>query len=147
MEYEHKLDKIFTAPKRSDSLDADWSAQKASGFPSPAQNHQSSSLSLDELVAPNASSTYYCRVAGDAMQAEGIFAGDLLVVDSSLTPVNGQLVVAVLFGELVIRRLQVNKQGQWLVAADSATYPPINLAAYTQDNVFWGVVTWVVHPT
>ncbi|SFX51159.1 LexA family protein [Marinospirillum alkaliphilum] len=118
----------------------------ASGFPSPAAGYEGAVLSLDQHLVPRPSATYFCRVAGDAMTAAGIHDGDLLVVDASLTPTHDQVVVAILFGEFVVRRLQVQGHKRWLVAESvQQSPPPMDVSRHETDSLFWGVVTWVLH--
>lgn len=121
-------------------------APAGSGFPSPAAGHEESSLSLDQHLVPHPSSTYFCRVSGNAMTAAGIHNDDLLVVDASLTPTHGRVVVAVVFGELVVRRLHIQPGGRWLHAESLHETPsPLDISRHDDDSLFWGVVTWVLH--
>ncbi len=118
----------------------------ASGFPSPGQDFAGHTLSLDQHLVPRPSSTYFCRVKGQAMLDAGIQDGDLLVVDSSITPKNQQIVVAVMLGELLVRRFYEKKGRAWLLAdSKQASHPPIEITQLDDQQRFWGVVTWVLH--
>ena len=77
----------------------------AAGFPSPALDGREEGFSLDAHVIKHPEYTFIVTVAGDSMEGAGIFHGDWLVVDSSLTPEDGDVVVAVLDGELTVKRL------------------------------------------
>nr|WP_052163042.1 MULTISPECIES: S24 family peptidase [Pseudomonadaceae] len=66
----------------------------ASGFPSPAEDHIEATLSLDELCIRHPAATHLLRAAGDSMQGAGIFVGDVLMVDRSIEPHAGRIVVA-----------------------------------------------------
>ena len=139
------INQTFTALSRNASTEINASTEMT-GFPSPAGGREASSLSLDKYLAPRPSSTYYCRVVGDAMKNAGINDGDLLVVDSSLNPTHNKVVVAILFGEMIVRRLIINPKGSWLVAESSnSVYQPANISRYDHGTLFWGVVTWVLH--
>lgn len=139
------IDQTFTAVLGT-AYAGDSDSPDATGFPSPAAGTEASALSLDKYLAPRPSSTYYCRVVGDAMQGAGVSDGALLVVDSSLNPSNGKIVVAILFGEMIVRRLVINITGSWLIAESSnSVYQPINISRYDHGTLFWGVVTWVMH--
>jgi len=139
------INETFTALPRNASTEMNISSEMT-GFPSPAGGREASSLSLDKYLAPHPSSTYYCRVVGDAMKNAGISDGDLLVVDSSLNPTHNKVVVAILFGEMIVRRLVINNTGHWLVAESSnSVYQPVNISRYDHGTLFWGVVTWVLH--
>ncbi|WP_114418815.1 LexA family protein [Marinospirillum perlucidum] len=121
-------------------------SRNASGFPSPAQDFSGQALSLDRHLVRRPSATYFCRVSGDAMQGAGIHDGDLLVVDSSLNPRHEQVVVALLFGELVVRRLHKVAQAAWLLAENPGqSYQPVEITDLDTSQIFWGVVTWVLH--
>lgn len=113
------------------------------GFPSPADDFVERRLSLDDHLIRNPESTFLIRVAGDALAADGIHDGDLLVVDRALPPVAGSLVVAVVAGEFALRRLGRDAGDRLtLAAADaSASEPP----PAAEDLALWGVARWVVH--
>lgn len=76
-----------------------YSSHVAAGFPSPAEDHVDRSLDLNEHLIPHPSSTYFARACGDSMQDMGIYSGDLLVVDRSLTAEQGDTVIASIDGE------------------------------------------------
>ena len=100
---------------------------EAVGFPSPAADYTELGISLDRSLIEHPEATFFFRAAGSAMEEAGIFDGDLLVVDRSITPAPGHLVVAVADGEFVIRR------SRELSAGDFA------------EVSVWGVVRWAIH--
>ncbi|SFB88750.1 DNA polymerase V [Marinospirillum celere] len=139
------VEEIFASLK-SEAPEKAAPKARTSGFPSPAEDFAGQTLSLDKHLVRRPAATYFCRVAGDAMQAAGIHDGDLLVVDSSLTPQHEQVVVALLFGDLVVRRLHKSPTAAWLVAESPAGgYPPVEITQLDAAELFWGVVTWVLH--
>lgn len=75
------------------------------GFASPADDYIEGRLSLDALLIQNKDATFFFRAKGDSMVDAGIFDGDLLVVDKSLPSTSGSIVIAVIDGELTVRRL------------------------------------------
>ena len=79
------------------------------GFPSPAYDYSKSSLSLNELLIRNKSSTFMIRVEGDSMTGAGILDGDYLLVDSSLEPQDHDIVIANLNGEFTVKELRTGK--------------------------------------
>jgi len=99
-----------------------YSTRVQAGFPSPADDYLEGSLDLNEHLISHPAATFYCRVCGDSMTGVGIFDGDLLIVDRALTPRNGDVVLAVLDGELTCKIL--DNQGRQLLAANRR-YPPI----------------------
>ena len=98
---------------------------------------------LNELLIRNRSATYLFRMKGDAMQEAGIFDGDILVVDRSLKLAEGKIIVAILNGELLVRRFHRNFFSAFLTPENNR-YKPINLAEFS-DFVVWGVVVHSIH--
>ena len=98
---------------------------------------------LNELLIRNKSATYLFRMKGDAMQEAGIFDGDILVVDRSLKLAEGKIIVAILNGELLVRRFHRNFSSAFLIPENNR-YKPINLAEFS-DFVVWGVVVHSIH--
>ncbi|HHN0155130.1 TPA: LexA family protein [Pseudomonas aeruginosa] len=115
----------------------------AAGFPSPAEDHIEASLSLDELCVVHPAATFFLRVVGDSMTGLGIFDGDILVVDRSITPRAGTVVVAVVNGEFTCKQLAYEHGTPVLRAANKA-YPDIRLRDGEDLEVF-GVVTRCIH--
>ena len=113
------------------------------GFPSPADDYMEGSLDLNEHVVKHPAATYFVRASGDSMTGAGIFDGDLLVVDRSLEPVHGKVVIAEVDGQLTVKRL-FKLQGRFLLQAENGSYPPIELQE-GNEVVVWGVVTHVLH--
>lgn len=113
------------------------------GFPSPADDYMEGSLDLNEHVIKHPSATYFVRASGDSMNGAGIFNGDLLVVDRSLEPVHGKVVIAEVNGQLAVKRL-LKSQDRFSLQSENASYPPIELQE-GNEVVVWGVVTHVLH--
>jgi len=114
----------------------------SAGFPSPADDYIETALDLNTYLIRNPPATFMVKVSGDSMTGAGINDGDVLVVDRSEQPTHGRIVVAVLDGELTVKRL-VMKGGQTLLAPENPRYQAIAVAA-EQDLHVWGVVTGVV---
>ena len=83
----------------------------AAGFPSPAQDYFDGSLDLNDHLIRDKTSTFIVRVSGESMTGAGISDGDELVVDRSLTPTHGSVVIAILDGELTVKRLELSPGG------------------------------------
>lgn len=113
------------------------------GYPSPADNYVEKALDLNELVVQRPAATFYVKVQGDSMQQAGIFSGDILVVDRSLTAHHKSIIVAVLDGEFTVKRLMIAESGITLFAENPA-YAPIKVSEASQFEI-WGVVTYVIH--
>lgn len=109
------------------------------GFASPADDYLEGRLSLDALLIQNRDSTFFVRAKGDSMSGAGVFDGDLLVVDKSLTPASGSIVIAVIDGELTVRRL-TERDGSVVLQPENSAYKEIELKE-GQELQVWGVVT------
>lgn len=115
----------------------------AAGFPSPADDYVEMHLDLNEHIVKHPAATFFVRVDGESMRDAGIFSGDLLVVDRSLTPSHGKIVVAVVDGEFTVKRILI-KEGQIFLAPENPAYKPLKVNQDSQFQV-WGVVTYVIH--
>jgi DNA polymerase V len=115
----------------------------AAGFPSAAEDFVEGKLDLNELLVKRPAATFYVKVAGESMRDAGIFPGDLLVVDRGESPRHGHVVVAVVNGELTVKRLYRKDKIIRLDAANPA-FPNIEIAGETELAV-WGVVRANVH--
>lgn len=111
------------------------------GFPSPAQDYVEQRIDLNNLLVSHPSSTYFIKVSGDSMIEGGIHDGDMLIVDSSVKPVHGDVVVAALDGEFTVKQLRLRPYLH-LKPMNSA-HAIISIADADQFEVF-GVVLHVV---
>lgn len=115
----------------------------AAGFPSPADDEMESSLDLNELLIKHPTATFFLRVSGSSMINAGIHDNDILIVDRSIEPGDGKIVIAAVNGELTVKRLY--KRGKELqLLAENDAYAPIKITDGTELHI-WGVVTSVIH--
>ncbi|MDD3313590.1 translesion error-prone DNA polymerase V autoproteolytic subunit [Pseudodesulfovibrio sp.] len=114
----------------------------SAGFPSPADDYVETALDLNRYLVANPAATFMVRVGGDSMVDAGILDGDVLVVDRSREPLPGRIVVAVLDGELTVKRL-CRLQGRIFLAPENSAYRPIEVRE-DQELTVWGVVTGVI---
>lgn len=115
----------------------------AAGFPSPADDYVETRLDLNQLLVRNRSATFFLRVKGDSMVNAGIHDGDIIVVDRSLEAADRSVVVAVIDGELTVKRLRLC-DGRAELHAENPDYAPIRPGT-GQELTIWGVVTGAVH--
>lgn len=113
------------------------------GFPSPAQDYATADINLNEHLLPNPNSSYLMRVRGDSMTGAGIWDGDEIVVDRSIRPRSGDVVVAVVDGEMTVKTL-VFQGDQVVLKAENPDHPDLPLPELADLRV-WGVVTFVLH--
>jgi DNA polymerase V len=120
----------------------------SAGFPSPAADYVEGKLDLNERLIARPAATFILRVSGDSLRRAGIHSGDLAIVDRSIKPRSGQIVVAALNGELVIKRLRRRGRQAWLESdSDDPGYRPIEIGEDSGLEI-WGVVTHTIrdHP-
>lgn len=115
------------------------------GFPSPADDYLDNRLSLDELLVSNQSATFFARVTGHSMDGASIHDGDILVIDRSLHPLEGDVVVASIDGEFTVKRYEL-RQGRPCLVPENPKFPVIELSE-ENDVRLWGVVTSIIHQT
>jgi DNA polymerase V len=125
-----------SAKKGSFSL---YQSQPAAGFPAPGDDLVEKSLDLNDLLVQNETATFFVKVAGDSMEGAKIFDGDILVVDRSIEVKPGHIVVAAVYGDLVVKRIV--KQGTSLaLISENQDYKPI-IIDDLEGCFVWGVVT------
>ncbi len=84
------------------------------------------------------------RVNGNAMMGAGIYNGDVVIVDRSIIARNGSVIIAVLNGEMLIRRLQILENRKKLLVPETKKLSTIEINDESSFDV-WGVVTYVIH--
>lgn len=115
----------------------------AAGFPSPADDYLERYLDLHKHLVRNQAATFFLHATGDSMLEAGIHEGDLLVVDRSVEPTPGAVVIAAVGGELTVKRLLFRKE-RTILAPANPEYAEIDITG--RDDVhIWGVVTYAVH--
>ena len=112
------------------------------GFPSPAQDYMGDSIDLNRELVRHPATTFYARAVGESMKGCGIDDGDLLVIDQSIEPHDGDIVVAFVDGEFTLKKVKLEPGGDclWLMPAND-DYSPIKVTA-ENHFVVWGVLTY-----
>ncbi|MCA1815415.1 MAG: translesion error-prone DNA polymerase V autoproteolytic subunit [Acidobacteria bacterium] len=118
-------------------------ASVSAGFPSPAEDYIEGRLDLNRHLIKHPAATFFVRVAGDSMIGSGIHPGDILVVDRAVEPQDGNVIIAVLDGELTVKRISQRGRRLYLVP-DNCRYQPLEILEEMEFEV-WGVVTAVIH--
>lgn len=121
-----------------------FSSRISAGFASPADDDIETRLDLNLHLVKNPSNTFFLRVEGDSMIGAGIHEGDLLVVDSSIEPSDGKIVIASVNGEVTVKRLTIGVNKTVTLCPENKNYPYMVVEPET-DFKIWGVVTSVVH--
>ena len=117
------------------------------GFPSPAADHTGERIDLAREMTPNPDTTFYAHVEGDSMRDAGILDGDVVVVDRSLEPKNGDFIIAYIDGEYTLKEFKMDPSGAcaWLIP-HNPDFQPIRVDKDSNFSV-WGVVTYAIHKT
>jgi len=113
------------------------------GFPSPAEDYIEPKLDLNSHLVKHPAATFFVKVAGDSMIDAGIHPGDILIVDRSLEPADKKVVIAVVDGDLTVKRIRM-KDAKVFLAPENGNYAPIQLEGGMNVEI-WGVVTNVIH--
>ena len=113
------------------------------GFPSPAQDHLDESIDLNRDIIHHKESTFYARGVGDSLRDANVTEGDILVIDKSLMPGDGDMAVCYLNGEFTLKFVRKRRDGVFLCPANPA-YSEIRVASEDDFRV-WGVVTYIIH--
>ncbi len=111
----------------------------ATGFASPADDFLENPLDLNQFLVRNPAATFFFRYEGEEFQLADIKDGDILVVDRSVTPGGGDLVVAVCGGEFLLREFKRKGKKIYLVGDEAIEDP-----ALCGDFEIWGVVTAII---
>jgi DNA polymerase V len=116
----------------------------ATGFGAAADDYMERGIDLNEQLIRNKPATFFMRVSGDSMTGAGIFNGDTVIVDRSIKAANGKVVIAILNGEMLIRRFEKTFSRIRLVP-ETPRLSPIDVDLSGADFSIWGVVTYVIH--
>ena len=113
----------------------------ATGFGAAADDYAERGIDLNEQLIKNKPATFFMRVNSDAMTGHGIHLGDVIIVDRSLEAKNGKIVIAVVDGELLIRKVEITETKTLLLCANKK----LTAIDVTNNLKLWGVVTYVIH--
>ncbi len=137
------MDKIFKPDESSSVCCPFFMSAVEAGFPSPAEDYIEGSLDLNKHLIKHPAATFFVRVSGDSMINAGIYPGDILIVDRSLEATDKKIVIAVIDGELTVKRLKYRDDLLFLEPENDA-YLPIKITKEMSFEV-WGVVSNVIH--
>ncbi|SDX44106.1 SOS response UmuD protein. Serine peptidase. MEROPS family S24 [Hydrobacter penzbergensis] len=115
----------------------------ATGFGAAADDYMERGIDLNEQLIHNKPATFFFRMNSDAMIGAGIYSGDTLIVDRSLKATTGKVIVAIVNGELLVRRLHTHIKGIALIA-ENKRYGDILIDEFSNYAV-WGVVVYSIH--
>ena len=135
----------YNAAYRGSKRFSQWNVEhaNATGFGAAADDYMERGIDLNEQLIRNKPATFIMKVSGEAMIDAGIFNGDIVIVDRSLKAVNGKIVIAVLNGEMLIRRLEKTFNKIRLIP-ETRKLSPIDVDLSAADFSIWGVVTYCI---
>ena len=113
----------------------------AAGVPSAAKEYSEKTLDLNERWIKGPAATFFVRVEGDSMVQAGIYAGDILVVDRSVTAEHRDTVIVAIHGEMTVKELELRPKVR--LVPRNPDYPVIEIPEGTALDIF-GVVTNVI---
>jgi len=140
MEVENFFGTSYTGTKRFTQQQV--VTANATGFGAAADDYSERGIDLNEQLIRNKPATFFMRVTGISMINAGIFDGDIVIVDRSLKPQNGKIVIAVIDGEMLIRRLELTMNKMRLVP-ETPKLATIDVSEFS-DFKIWGVVSCVI---
>ena len=114
------------------------------GFGSLTTGYEDIGLSLDQHLIDHPSSTYFMIAKGETSLQKDIASEDILIIDKSLDPKNGSVVVACIHGEFSLRKFIKEKGDTFLVTLDSSNSRSLKITG-DEDSYLEGVVTHVIH--
>ena len=140
-----EVEKFFAAGYRGSKefKQLDVPTANATGFGAAADDYMERGIDLNEQLIRNKPATYFMRVSGNSMINACIHDGDIIIVDRSVKPVNGKIVIAVVDGEMIIRRF-VKTMNSLKLVPETPKLSAIDVNEFS-DLVIWGVVTYVIH--
>ena len=115
----------------------------AAGFPSPAEDYIEEKLDLNKYLIKHPPATFFVRVTGESMIGAGIHPGDILIVDRAIEPADKKVVIAVIEGEFMVKRIRIIQDNVFLMP-ENENFKPIEIEKEMNFEV-WGVVTNVIH--
>ncbi|MFT3742436.1 MAG: translesion error-prone DNA polymerase V autoproteolytic subunit [Gammaproteobacteria bacterium] len=116
------------------------------GFPAPTDDTVDRSLDLNELLIQHPAATFFVRVNGHSMIDANIFDQDILIVDRSVEPTHGKIVVAAVESAMTVKRLHIGKNNHIYLMPENPNFTPITVDP-EQGVYIWGVVTHIIHAT
>ena len=140
MDVENFLGSSYAGSKNYSQQDVQTA--NASGFGAAADDYMERGIDLNEQLIRNKPATFFMKMNGSSMINAGIFDGDILIVDRSVKPVNGKIVIAVIDGEMLIRRYErtINKLR---LIPETPKLSPIEVSEFS-DFKIWGVVVHLI---
>ena len=139
-----EVEKFFGTAYSGSKVYKQWDVPvaNATGFGAAADDYMERGIDLNEQLIRNKPATFFMKVSGSSMINAGIFDGDIVIVDRSVKPVNGKIVIAVIDGEMLIRRYE-KTLNKLLLIPETPKLSPIDVSEFC-DFKIWGVVAHII---
>ncbi len=111
----------------------------SAGFPSPAEDFKDRDLEINVFLISRPKSTVFFQVDGSSVKNFGICDGDYVVCDHGTTPASGQIVVAFVNGERLVKKCHVTKGGRVFLVPGHPEFKPLEIKEGMNFEI-WGVV-------
>lgn len=115
----------------------------SAGIPVPTDNRIEKEIDLNEFLVEHPAATFFARVNGDSLAHYGIRNGDMMIVDTSVEPSDGKVVLAAMNGELTVKIYRV-VAGDVYLEAQNNRFLPLKIEPYVEYNIL-GTVTKIIH--
>ena len=115
----------------------------SAGIPVPTDNQVEKEIDLNEFLVDHPAATFFARVNGDSLSHYGIRNGDMMIVDTSVEPADGKVVLAAMNGELTVKIYRV-VAGDVYLEAQNNRFLPLKIEPYVEYNIL-GTVTKIIH--
>lgn len=138
-----KIEAIFYPERTTECECPLFMVPVTAGFPSPAEDYIEGKLDLNKHLIKHPAATFFVRVTGDSMVDAGIHPGDILIVDRAIEPADKKVVIAIIDGELTVKRIRMLK-GKVFLVPENENYKSLKIEEEMNFEI-WGVVTNVIH--
>ncbi len=138
-----QLNKLIPIAEELQQLEVNlYASPVKAGFPSEAYNYMEEGIDFNKLLIKSKESTFCLHVGGNSLSGDGIFEGDLLVVDKLEEPYENSILIFSIDGEFTMKRLEYRKDHVALLSSNP-DFPPI-IVRNGEELKRWGVVKFVI---
>lgn len=131
-------------PDVTSELECLFVGEVKAGFPSPARDYIQNTIDLNKELIKHPGSTFLARVEGDSMFGEDIEDGDILIIDKSLEPMNGDVAVCFIDGEFTLKYIQIDRAKKEVILLPANDNFPSIQVTKENDFLIWGIVTYSI---
>ena len=142
---ENKLTQL--TPATLEELELPLAEALRAGFPSPAADYAGDRIDITHELVRHPETTFYARIQGASMRDAGIFDGDLVVVDRSIDPRDGDYVAACVDGEFTLKEYRYDAANNMVLLIPHNPEFPVIKVTEEESLIIWGVITYSIHKT